>query len=54
MDINDELREGVIALARQAAEAILAVYESSDFAVQEKSDHSPLTAADMAFVNGNA
>ncbi|HRO63081.1 3'(2'),5'-bisphosphate nucleotidase CysQ [Thermomonas sp.] len=48
MDINDELREGVIALARQAAAAILAVYESSDFAVQEKSDHSPLTAADMA------
>ena len=47
MDINDELREGVIALARQAAGAILAVYEG-EFAVQEKDDHSPLTAADMA------
>ncbi len=47
MPIHDPLRDGVIQLARKAAEAILAVYEG-EFAVAEKSDHSPLTAADMA------
>ena len=35
------------ALAKQAGERILAVY-NTDFAVQEKDDKSPLTAADMA------
>src|SRR5690606_9092057 len=47
---NDELgrlREGIIALAREAAAAILEVYEG-DFAVQHKDDNSPLTAADLA------
>jgi 3'(2'), 5'-bisphosphate nucleotidase len=43
----DALREGVIAIARQAASEILAVYES-EFAVQQKDDASPLTAADLA------
>lgn len=47
MDISDSLREGVIALAGRAAGEILAVY-GSDFSVHEKSDHSPLTVADMA------
>ena len=42
-----ELREGVIAVARDAAAAILRVYDS-DFAVQRKDDDSPLTAADLA------
>jgi 3'(2'), 5'-bisphosphate nucleotidase len=41
------LREGIIALAREAAARILVVYES-DFAVERKGDQSPLTAADMA------
>lgn len=47
MNISEELREGAIAIARDAAAKILAVYQS-DFAVQHKGDASPLTAADMA------
>lgn len=47
MKISEDLREGAIAIAREAAAAILAVYES-EFAVQHKDDKSPLTAADMA------
>ena len=43
----DALREGIIALARDAAARILVVYDS-DFAVERKDDQSPLTAADMA------
>jgi 3'(2'), 5'-bisphosphate nucleotidase len=43
----DRLREGVIAIARQAAQRILEVYEG-EFAVQRKQDNSPLTAADLA------
>ena len=39
--------EDVIALVRQAGEAIIAVY-ASDFAVEHKDDRSPLTAADRA------
>ena len=47
MQVNDVLRDGVIAVARQAAAAILAVYDG-EFAVQHKDDRSPLTAADLA------
>jgi 3'(2'), 5'-bisphosphate nucleotidase len=43
----DALREGIIALAREAAARILEIYES-DFAVEHKDDRSPLTAADLA------
>jgi len=43
----DALRDGVIAIARQAAAEILRVYES-EFAVQHKDDDTPLTAADLA------
>ena len=43
----DRLREGIIALARQAATRILEVYDG-EFAVQHKDDRSPLTAADLA------
>ena len=43
----DGLREGIIALAREAAGRILAVYEG-EFAVEHKDDRSPLTAADLA------
>jgi 3'(2'), 5'-bisphosphate nucleotidase len=47
-----ELREAVIALAIEAAQAILAIYERPDAAggldVSRKTDDSPLTAADMA------
>ena len=43
----DRLREGIIAIARDAAARILAVYDS-EFAVEHKDDKSPLTAADLA------
>ncbi len=42
-----ELVEPVVALARQAGDAILEVY-ATDFDVQAKEDDSPLTLADMA------
>ena len=41
------LLQQVSAIAREAAEAILAVYRD-DFEVQRKDDHSPVTAADLA------
>lgn len=45
--IPHALREDVIALAHDAAAAILGIYDS-EFAVQHKDDNSPLTAADLA------
>lgn len=47
MKVSDTLREGAIAIARDASAAILAIYDV-DFDVQHKLDASPLTAADMA------
>ncbi|KGQ18701.1 3'(2'),5'-bisphosphate nucleotidase [Lysobacter dokdonensis DS-58] len=47
MKIDETLREGAIALAQQAAVAILRIYESA-FDVERKADQSPLTAADLA------
>jgi 3'(2'), 5'-bisphosphate nucleotidase len=47
MHDKEGLRESVIAIAREAATRILAVYDS-EFAVQHKDDKSPLTAADLA------
>ncbi|MCY7354685.1 MAG: 3'(2'),5'-bisphosphate nucleotidase CysQ [Lysobacter sp.] len=47
MKIQDEIREGAIAIARDAAAAILEIYASA-FAVEHKADASPLTAADLA------
>lgn len=41
------LLPGIVKIARQAGERILAVYET-DFDVQTKADTSPLTAADLA------
>jgi len=41
------LLEPVLAIAREAGRAILAIY-ASDFAVEAKADRSPLTAADKA------
>ena len=43
----DMLREGIIALSRQASAAIMQVY-GGEFAVERKDDDSPLTAADLA------
>lgn len=47
MRLDVTMREAVIALARQAGEQILRIYDS-EFAVQAKQDRSPLTEADMA------
>lgn len=45
--VSAQVREGVIAIAQAAAEAILAVY-ARDFDVVRKADASPVTAADLA------
>jgi len=45
--VTADLKEAVIAIARDAAAAILEVYEHA-FEVERKSDASPLTAADLA------
>ncbi len=45
--VTTDLQEAVIAIARAAAAAILEVYENA-FEVEQKSDASPLTAADLA------
>ncbi|MEP6906801.1 MAG: 3'(2'),5'-bisphosphate nucleotidase CysQ [Pseudoxanthomonas sp.] len=45
--VTTDLQEAVIVIAREAAAAILQVYEQA-FEVQSKADSSPLTAADMA------
>ena len=42
-----KLAEEILAIARQAGDAILKIYKG-DFAVETKADLSPLTAADMA------
>ncbi len=41
------LRDELLTLAREAGAAILQIYQQ-DFAVQQKADESPLTAADLA------
>jgi len=46
MSLNDLARAASV-IAQRAAEAILEIYES-DFAVEQKDDRSPLTAADLA------
>jgi len=43
----EDLARAAGSIAQRAADAILAVYES-DFAVEQKDDRSPLTAADLA------
>ena len=47
MILSHEQRDAVIALARAAAAEILKVYDS-EFAIEQKDDRSPLTAADLA------
>jgi 3'(2'), 5'-bisphosphate nucleotidase len=48
MPSTPALLADLTALARQAGDAILAVYESDDFHIESKQDSSPLTAADLA------
>lgn len=45
IEINEELLRIVVALARAASQAIMQVY-ATDFSVDHKADHSPLTLAD--------
>ena len=47
MPVAEALRDEVIAIAREAATAILQVYDTG-FDVERKADNSPLTAADLA------
>lgn len=47
MELSVLLRE-VSVIARQAGEAIMAVYDSDDFGIATKGDESPLTKADLA------
>lgn len=42
------LFEELLSIARQAGEAILAVYEAGETSVQQKADASPLTEADLS------
>ncbi len=46
-----ELMEPLAALAREAGQKILEIYNTEDVDVQHKEDKSPLTAADMAAHN---
>jgi 3'(2'), 5'-bisphosphate nucleotidase len=53
IDIHTEdwlykLMPQVVTLAREAGDAIMAVYSSADLSVEYKKDNSPLTLADMA------
>jgi 3'(2'), 5'-bisphosphate nucleotidase len=45
---REELLPGIVALAHQAGEAIMAVYRSGDAGATSKADDSPLTLADLA------
>jgi len=50
MEINQKLIEEICQIASNAADCILEIYDT-DFAVENKEDNSPLTAADMAAHN---
>ena len=43
-----DMIEALTDIAREAGEAILEVYQGEDFGVEQKSDDSPLTKADLA------
>lgn len=47
-DADQPLLAVMIAAARAASEAIMAIYRESDFGVMLKDDHSPVTRADLA------
>lgn len=47
--ISPELLAGLVTLARQAGDAIMAIYVNhDDYGITQKADESPLTAADLA------
>lgn len=43
-----ELLPSICAIARNAGEKIMAIYESQDFNIEQKNDKTPVTAADYA------
>jgi 3'(2'), 5'-bisphosphate nucleotidase len=47
--LTPDLIANLVVLARRAGEAIMAIYANEDeYAIRQKEDHSPLTAADLA------
>lgn len=46
--LNQQQRDQVIAIAKQAGNAIMRVYSEGNFQVEKKGDNSPLTRADLA------
>lgn len=48
IEINQTLIDNVQEIAKEAGEAILEVYNSDDFSIEQKDDNSPLTRADKA------
>lgn len=46
MDMNEELFKKLIAIIKQAGDAIMEIYARSDFMVTKKEDNSPVTVAD--------
>jgi 3'(2'), 5'-bisphosphate nucleotidase len=44
----EKLTEAACAIACEAGEKIMAIYQTADFSVETKKDESPLTAADLA------
>ncbi len=50
IEINKQLIDSVIAIARDAGDAIMEIYKR-DFSIYEKDDKSPLTEADLAAHN---
>jgi len=49
--VDQAILDRVVAVSRQAGDAILEVYARSDLGVQMKADNSPLTQADLAAHN---
>lgn len=50
MEINQKLIEEICQIASDAADCILEIYDT-DFSIEIKDDHSPLTSADLAAHN---
>ena len=48
MPITKQHQQQVVAIARQAGKAIMAIYDQDDVGVQSKQDGSPITLADRA------
>ena len=47
IELNQNLLDHVKSIAEEAGQAILQIYQQDDFEIKIKSDHSPLTQADL-------